>query len=218
MENEKHLVIGYHEYENIINYLDGEIEELERWNVSEDIRKYMTYEWARMRLLVKLAWYKGHRISELIKLKAKDIRMVNNSFGKTKMEFYLHRRKGKKRGTYVHYDGFEPWNDIVEYKKKYNVKEEEYLIGSNYNNKSKHIAISTTYNKIAGIFNALKMNRSHLGWHGFRRGRATFLADRKIPLESIQRYLLHEDKKTTQRYIKSSLCTVIDVEGNYDNL
>ena len=154
------------------------------------------------KLIIKLLYGCGLRVSEIINLKKQDI-----NFGESLIHIKL--AKGKK-------DRFVkiPESLINELKSYCNLHEEEFLFPSNRGGKltKKTIAkIVKNAGKKAGV---KKRVYPHLLRHSF----ATHLLEEGVDLKIIQKLLGHSDIKTTQIYTQISQASIKNIKSPLDNL
>lgn len=140
------------------------------------------------KLLIKLLYSSGLRISECIKIKHTDLDLLNK-IG------ILRKGKGNKDRL------FKLTSSVVNHIS--NLKSNSiYLFYSNHN-KNKHISVRTAQEIITNAKSKAKINKDvypHLLRHSF----ATHLIETEVPITDVQKLLGHQSIRTTQNYTKSS--------------
>lgn len=215
----KDLTIRREEFNKIIEYLDNEIAQIRQERKGKGFEAIYDYEYVRMRLLIKMAWVFLFRDQELRNLRVRDIRQAKDYDGNTCLEVHIKKAKYCPRGSYMQYKGKafdEIWQEIEHFKERYQLRETDYIIAKSYDYRDKPLSKTSANERLNIIFDEVGINRRLMGFHGFRRGRATHLALKKAPMSLIKDSLRHKDVATTNRYITEKLPVTICVSCDID--
>ncbi len=139
------------------------------------------------RLIVKLCYGMGLRVSEVVRLKIEDI-------DSTQMQVRIENAKGKK-DRYVNL----PASILPELREYYRLHKPQHFLfegqfGRQYNIRSAQAVFKTAMNK-AGIIKSV-------GIHSLRHSYATHLLEFGVDVTFIQKLMGHKDIKTTMTYLK----------------
>ncbi len=154
------------------------------------------------KLILKLLYGCGLRVSEIINIKKEDVNLNEKLI-------HIKLSKGKK-------DRFVkiPESIIKEIENYYKLSEEEWLFPSQRGGKLTTATIQSIVEKAAKKINIKKEVYPHLLRHSF----ATHLLEQGTDLRIIQKILGHSDIKTTQIYTQISQALIKNVRSPLDNL
>lgn len=169
----------------------------------EEIRKLIeTTRNPKHKLIIKLLYGTGLRVSEIVNLKKEDI-LFDEDLVKVRLG------KGKK-------DRFVkiPSSIFEELKNYFKVEESEYAFPSNRNKKITKATIQAILRNSAKKAGIKKRVYPHLLRHSF----ATHLLENGTDLRIIQKLLGHSSIKTTQIYTQISQASIKNIKSPLDNL
>jgi len=154
------------------------------------------------KLIIKILYGTGLRVSEIINLKKRDIKFEENLIK-------VNLGKGKK-------DRFVkiPASIMKELKNYCEIDTSEYLFPSNRNKKLTKATIQAILRNSAKKAGIKKRVYPHLLRHSF----ATHLLEQGTDLRIIQKLLGHSSIKTTQRYTQISQASIKNIKSPLDNL
>jgi integrase/recombinase XerD len=153
--------------------------------------------------MLKLCYGMGLRVSEIIKLKVKDIDSKN-------MQVFIERAKGKK-DRYANLP-----ESLLEQLRTYFVeyKPQIYLFEGQY---KEQYSVRSAQKVFTNALEKAKINKK-VGIHGLRHSFATHLLESGTDITFIQQLLGHNDIKTTMRYIHVSKKTIKNIKSPLDNI
>ena len=143
----------------------------------------------RNNLILEIFYSTGVRISELVKIKIKDINLVDNSIrilgkGNKKRIVIIGNYAKKKLQDYLNFD---------------NVKDAEYLFQKARKSKNNYLSERSVFN-IVKKYTAKVTRNEQISPHALRHTFATHLLNNGADLMSVKELLGHEDLSSTQIY------------------
>lgn len=153
--------------------------------------------------MLKICYGMGLRVSEIVKLKIKDI-------DSERMQAFIERAKGKK-DRYVNLP-----ESILEQLRSYYLefKPKVYLFEGQYGGE---YSIRSAQKVFTDALKKAKINKS-IGIHGLRHSFATHLMENGTDAIFIQKLLGHNDIKTTLKYIHVSKKDVKNIKSPLDSI
>ena len=153
--------------------------------------------------MLKICYGMGLRVSEIVKLKIKDI-------DSERMQAFIERAKGKK-DRYVNLP-----ESILEQLRSYYLefKPKDYLFEGQYGGE---YSIRSAQKVFTDALKKAKINKT-IGIHGLRHSFATHLMENGTDAIFIQKLLGHNDIKTTLKYIHVSKKDVKNIKSPLDSI
>ena len=170
----------------------------------EEVKRLLEcVENSKHKLILKLAYGAGLRVSEIIKLKLENVDLNRN-------QMFISGAKGKK-DRYVNFPKslLQDYQNYLEsYQPKLFLFEGQF--GGQYTVRSAQSVFKSAMKRA-------KINKS-VGIHGLRHSFATHLLEAGTDMVFIQKLLGHKDVKTTEIYAKVSAKTISKVQSPLDEL
>jgi len=154
-----------------------------------ELDKSNNFDELRNNLILEIFYSTGVRISELVKIKIKDINLLDNSIsilgkGNKKRIVIIGNYAKKKLEDYLNYD---------------NVKDSEYLFQKMRRSKNGYLSERSVFN-IVKKYTAKVTRNEQISPHALRHTFATHLLNNGADLMSVKELLGHKDLSSTQIY------------------
>ena len=156
------------------------------------------------KLMVKLLYGAGLRVSELTNLKVKDLEL-NNNYG------WVRHGKGNKDRLFIIPNLLK--NELIEHINKNNLDNDSWLF-TTYNG---HISTRTIQEIIKKATKKAKLNKK-IHPHSLRHSYATHLIEDGYDLTLVQSLLGHKSPETTMVYVHMANPKLLSVKSPLDNL
>ncbi|MBU2634231.1 MAG: tyrosine-type recombinase/integrase [Nanoarchaeota archaeon] len=156
------------------------------------------------KLMIKLIYSAGLRVSELLNLRVCDLNLMNN-FG------YVRHGKGNKDRMFIIAGSLK--QELFNYMINNNLNEDSLLFKS-YNGKMSPRSVEEILKKVAKKINLGK--RVHL--HALRHSFATHLIENSYSISEVQSLLGHKSPETTQIYLHVTTKNFLSVKSPLDDL
>ena len=157
------------------------------------------------RLMIKLMYSAGLRVSELLNLKTNDLE-ISKGYG------YVRKGKGNKDRIFIIADSLK--DDLIKLINLKKLNEFEYLFT---NNRKNRYNVSTPRMIIKKAAKEARINKK-IACHTLRHSFATHLIEDGYSVSEIQSLLGHKSPETTLIYLHTSLPNMIKVKSPLDNI
>lgn len=149
---------------------------------------------SRNLLLMRVCYYGGLRISEVLKSKKEEYRNESYTY------LLIREQKTDKLNWETQPIPETILGEVMRYCNDNNIKTQDYVFQSNRN---KPLSYNMAYKMIKKTSKQCGIDKN-ITTHSFRRSRATHLLDKGISIYKISNFLRHSNIKTTQLYLKLS--------------
>jgi len=170
----------------------------------EVVRLVDSIENTKHKLMIKMIYSAGLRVSELLNLKICDLNLMNN-FG------YVRNGKGNKDRLFIIADSLK--QDVFDHIVKNNLESDSYLFNS-YMGKMSPRSIQEILKKAARKAKIKKRVHPHALRHSF----ATHLIENNYSVSDVQSLLGHKSPETTMIYVHMVSSKFIAVRSPWDDL
>ena len=157
------------------------------------------------KLMIKLMYSAGLRVSELLNLKTNDLE-ISRGYG------YVRKGKGNKDRIFIIADSLK--DDLIKLISLKKLNEFEYLFT---NNRENRYNVSTPRMIIKKAAKEARINKK-ISPHTLRHSFATHLIENGYSISEVQALLGHKSPETTLIYLHTSLPNMIKVKSPLDNL
>src|SRR3989344_3651551 len=168
-------------------------------------RLFATIDNEKHKLMIKLMYSAGLRVSELLNLKTNDLE-ISKGYG------YVRKGKGNKDRIFIIASSLK--DDLIKLISLKKLNEFEYLF---INNRHTKYNVSTPRMLIKKAAKEARINKK-ISPHTLRHSFATHLIENGYSISEVQALLGHKSPETTLIYLHTSLPNMIKVKSPLDNL